>query len=1331
MKSRISYLLAVLIIFSVSAVAQSDIKVINSDFNSLIVKYTPDFTDTSIVKIDSEVFRNVSLLFGKLLNPDESGKPAIPKRIIPVGIPDEFGNSIEVLNYSYKEIDGQIIPIPEMIPDSVSYHLIYNKSDNYYTVEAAELVSFGESGYARDILVQNLIISPVQFDPIQNKIKLYSEITFRINFSSAQISSKPVDNFLQDAVINFDVAKYWNKSTKKTNKITVTNSVLANGKWVRFETPEEGIYKITRSQLSSFGIDPNTVDPRTIKIYNNGGKILPELQSAPRPIDLVENAIMVVGEDDGKFDANDYILFYGRGTNFFDYDSDGKTIKRFKHPYSKSNFYWITSGGNAGKRMTAKTSLSDNPDFLQNSTVAFAYKEDDKINLGKSGRQWFGDDFSQSILQRVYMNKLDARIPTEPVKYNVRFIVGSSSNLTLTVSESGSQIYSGTLAGYGSNKYQVGSAYLASFNYTGNIPNDLSSLTFRINPAASTSVGYLDYFVIEYRRELKALDDYLVIFSNEVNGIIEYQLGNFSTSNISVFDVTDFANVRVISNATISGGNCSFRMNESASQRSKYIALESGKFKTPVNPTEISNSNLRGEITGAEFIIISPKEFLDAANRLKNYRETQTIPAISTIVAEVDKIFNEFSGGLPDVTALRDYVKYAYENWQVKPKYVLLFGKGTYDYKNIEGFGDNFVPTWQSEESLILIYNADSYTTDDFFVRTFGDDNVIDLSVGRIPARSLAEMNNYIDKIIKYEKNSDKSPWRNLITLVSDDGWTSSGDDTSLHTRPNEEISKFSYMQSFDFNKIYLAAYPPVITSGGRRKPEVNEKIISSINEGTVYLNYIGHGNPEVWTHEIVFEKTVSIPRLKNDRLFVLGTFTCDFGYFDIPNYQSGAEQLVLLKDYGAIAAFTAARLVFAGENEGLNKDFINRMFNSSRDTLNLPITLGKAFYLTKLTNSSVNDQKYVLLGDPTIRLNIPVLRSVVDSVNGQLLTNDVQIKALSKVKIDGRVVNSDNTTNADFNGEGILTVFDSERDVPLPEISPNPNNLFPMTVQNSIIFRGRVSIINGLFSTEFYVPKDISYENKNGKINLYFFNQQNDGVGFSKKIVVGGTDSSVANDGKGPEINIFFDDENYQSAYLVGSSPLLIVKLNDETGLNTTGTGIGHKLEGILNEQVNNPIDFTNYFTSDLDAGGKSGKINYQFSKLDGGDYSIQIKAWDIFNNFSTEKAYFSVVGDEDLVVRDIYNYPNPFGGRTTFTFQQNLSEPIDVKIRIFTIAGRLIKEIERQYVNDRYVTIDWDGRDTDGNELANGTYLYKLIVRTSDGKFNKSYLGKLAVVR
>jgi len=473
MKSRISYLLAVLLLYSFSAFAQSDIKIINSDFNSLTVSYFPQYTDTSTVKIGTEEFRNVQLFLGKVLNPDESGKPSIQRRIIPVGVPDEFGNTIEILNYSYKEIDGQLLPIPDMIPDSISYHLVFNKAENYYEQSESELVGFAEAGYARDLLIQNLIISPIQFDPLQNKIRLYKEITFRIKFSSAQFVSRPTDNFLSGAVINFDVAKYWNKSALRTNKINVTNSVLANGKWIRFEAPEEGIYKITRSQLSSFGIDPNTVDPRTIKIYNNGGKVLPELPSAPRPNDLVENAILVVGEEDGKFDANDYILFYGRGTNFFDYKSDGKTISRFKHPYSKSNYYWITSGGTAGKRMNRKTSLTDNPDFQQTTTVAFVYKEDDKINLGKTGRQWFGDDFSQTVLQRVYMNNLDSRIATEPVKYNMRFIVGSSTNLTLTVSENGNQIYNENLVGFGSNKYQVGREHSRSFTYSGNIQNNM------------------------------------------------------------------------------------------------------------------------------------------------------------------------------------------------------------------------------------------------------------------------------------------------------------------------------------------------------------------------------------------------------------------------------------------------------------------------------------------------------------------------------------------------------------------------------------------------------------------------------------------------------------------------------------------------------------------------------------------------------------------------------------------------------------------------------------------------------------------------------------------
>jgi hypothetical protein len=498
------------------------------------------------------------------------------------------------------------------------------------------------------------------------------------------------------------------------------------------------------------------------------------------------------------------------------------------------------------------------------------------------------------------------------------------------------------------------------------------------------------------------------------------------------------------------------------------------------------------------------------------------------------------------------------------------------------------------------------------------------------------------------------------------------------------------------------------------------------MNDGTLFVNYIGHGSPELWAHEVIFEKSVSIPQLKNDKYFFLCAATCDFGYFDIPNFQSAAEAMMFLPNSGAIASFTAARLVYSGYNHLLNNILVQALFNSGRDTLNLGIPIGKASFMAKQVRYDINDQKYNIFGDPTLRLLVPQYSANIDSVNGQELSASIQIKALSKSKIEGRILKPDNTTWDDFNGEGLLTFFDSERTVLLEQIGN-----YPVTVQGGVIFNGRVSINNGKFSTEFVVPKDISYENKNGKIIFYFLNSSVDGLGYTDKVLVGGTDSSVVNDGKGPSIEIFFDNVAYSNAYLVNSDPNLIVKLSDETGLNTTGTGVGHKLEGILNQQSTNPIDFTNYFKGDLDAGGKAGTINYKFNNLGSGEYQLLVKAWDVFNNFSEENTFFSVVEDNDLTIRDIYNYPNPFRDKTQFTFQHNLSKPIDAKIKVYTIAGRLIKEIEKINLNEKFVVIDWDGRDADGDQLANGTYLYKIILKSSDGEFQKSVLGKLAVIR
>jgi len=1330
MKSKISILM--FLITASIVFPQSDVKIISSDFNSIVIEYTTNIVDSSFYKSGGDTFRKIEILNGILPEQNKRGLPAVPEKQIVLGVPSEFGNTIEVLSANHTEINGQLIPIPFVKIDTSSYLLDYKKDQEYYEYKTNEdLVSFGEYGLIRDVGAQTIKINPIKFDASTNKIKIYSKIVFKINFSnSSQISSNPADDLLDGILINYNVAKYWNNQTSNKNlkKAVFVNSVLASGKWIKFEAQEEGIYKITRANLSLYGIDAATVDPRTIKIYNNGGKALPESITAQRPADLTENAILVYGEEDGRFDDGDYIVFYGRGSSFWDYGSDGKTISRFFNPYSSKNYFWITSGGENGKRMVNKESLNTTAALTQSTSVAFADWEVDKVSPGKSGRQFVGDNFNQSVTSRTYTNALNGRIEDTPINYNFRYVVGSSSGLTLNINENGTRIFQQSLAGYGGEDFSFGKEHFRSMSFSGSIPESRSVLNFSIVPAGVTSTGYLDYFTIQYDKELKAFNDNLAFYSSQFEGIIEYRLNGFSSSNIKVYDITDYSNVKLVTKSILSGGECKFQFTEGSNLRSKYYAVGSDNFKSPSNPVVVQNSNLHGEQIGAKFLIITHKNFIDAANQLKTYRENQAKVTISTIVADVEQIANEFSNGTPDPSGLRDYIKYAYDNWQIKPQYVLLFGKGTYDYKNAEGYGDNFVTTWQTVESLVHIYGGDSYTTDDFFVKISGNnDSKVDLALGRITCSNSTEAINFVNKIIDYEQSNQKGQWRNKITLIADDGYSNKyGYEGSAHTSPCEILTSNYFPKYFDINKIYGAAYPVEITGQGKRQPLVNQGIIKAINEGSLFVNYIGHGSPEVWADERVFEKSITLPQLTNDKYFFLSAATCDFGYFDIPNYQSTAEALLFKPNSGAIAVYSANRVVFSTDNHNLNYALVNALFNTSRDTMNLSIPVGKASMILKQSFTSINDQKYNIFGDPTLRLLVPQYPARFDSINGQTLAETIQVKALSKTRIVGKVLKSDNTLWSDFNGEGILTFYDSERTVLLEAIDN-----FPVTMPGGIIFNGRISINNGVFIADFIVPKDISYENKKGKIVLYFQNSSVDGIGYASNVIVGGTDYSVTDDGTGPEMEIFFDSAENSNGYLVNPDATLIVKLSDQTGLNTTGTGIGHKLEGVLNQQLNTPIDFSNYFTGDLDAGGKTGAINYKFSNLDQGDYEISVKAWDVFNNPSEQKSFFTVVDGSDLEVKDIYNYPNPFSEKTQFTFQQNLNQPIDVKIKVYSIAGRMIKEIERLNVSEKFVVIDWDGRDEDGDPIANGTYLYKIIIKSVDGQFSKSVLGKLAVVK
>ena len=1302
MKSKFSLVLFILCISIVSA--RDDLRVISSTEQSITLEYNLKITNTGSTTINGEQSYDIDIYLGS--------DNRLPNTSFNIGVPTEFGNTIEVLSTQHSFLNGKLVQ-----------STLNGYSSEEVIIKDIELISFDEFGISRDLMIQTIRINPVKYDETNKQIKLYNKIIFKITYGPMSRNDfvRIDKNKKTSNLINDEIASKWGLNRTSLRKIN-SSSVLATGTWYRFEAPEEGVYKIERTQLSALGIDAASVDPRTIKIYNQGGKRLNWTVEHNDPTDLNEVAIQITGEEDGRFDANDAIIFYGRGTDFWEFDDDESRIRRFHNPYSKKNYFWITSGGSEGKRISTIQSTSSSSPYNQTQSKAFKSLDEDNINIGKSGLDYYGDKINISNNTLTYITPLPGIVSNSQINYSFKFTNTTFGLASLAVSENDQQFTAVNLPGYGSlfgddREYSWGNASLFNASLTKQLPDDRSVLKFKLSSSSSDAEAYIDYYEIEYLKNLRAYEDELLIFSDLVNNQIELRAFNFSNSLINIFDITDFSNVSEVLPSRLSGGEVTFQVQGSLDFSKKYLVVAQNKFNSISNIESVQNSNIHEISNGAEYIVITDRKFTEQAERLVNYRQNESPHRLLSAVVYTDEIMNEFSGGSLDPTAIRNFLRHAYLNWEVKPFYVLLLGDGTYDYYDAEGFGTNYVPTFQTENSM---QELRSYPYDDYYSRIIGEDRKADLAIGRVNVLSNTQASDYVDKIISYENS--RGQWRNKITLVGDDGITStSSSEGSLHINQAEIIATEYIPEYFSLEKIYLPKYPTVISGFGRRKPAVNEAIINAVNNGTLILNYTGHGNPDVWAHEFVFERATTIPALNNENYFFLTAATCDFGLYDNPNSISGTEELLLLKNSGAIGVFSASRVVYSDKNARINED----MFEFLLETEGI-LTVGEAYFNVKQTTRNIeNDDKFHLFADPALRISSPSKDIRIDKVNNAGIEDSVNIGALSEVTIEGSIRNDDGSVDSQFSGEGIVSVFDAERRSRLEEIR------YTYTEQGGILFRGRVSAEAGRFNASFRVPKDISYEENTGKIVAYFFNEQEDGIGFRKNIFINGTDSTITNDAKGPEIEFFFDDLSASAAYLVNPDFNLFVKLNDETGLNTTGTGVGHKLEGTINDDDENPIDFSNFFIGDLDAAGKSGTIDYKFTDMPLGEHKINIKAWDVFNNSTTAESFFTVVSSDDLTVKDVLNYPNPFGGNTTFTFQHNLSDQLDVKIKVYTIAGRVIKEIESKGETAKFVRIPWDGRDEDGNELANGTYLYKLIVKSINGEYQKSVLGKLAVFR
>lgn len=1093
------------------------------------------------------------------------------------------------------------------------------------------------------------------------------------------------------------------------------NSVLANGKWVKIGVNKDGIYKITFDELRDMGFD----NPENVRVFGNAFGVLSTIAGEPRPDDLIENKI---------YTGSDYILFYGKNPHHWHYDSFDGVFKHTLHPYSDIAYYFLTDKNTGfNNQISNKTIPSGAIDKTINTFNDYQYFERDSINLLLSGRQWFWKHFD-NLLVHSFNFKFPNIIASSP-KLTIRLLARSPVSSYFSVSAAGTdEIITINPVSTSSYTSIYANPAIKTFPLNSSLENIPVNIVYS-KPAANAE-GWLDYIIMNAKRQLIFTDGQMPFRSLESVGtdvISNFALSG-ATGNLRIWDITEPTHCEEI-DGTLSGNTYSFKVETDTLRQ--FIAFDGTFYHTVITEGEglgaIENQNLHS-LAQHDYIIVSHRDFLPQAEELAGIRRQDD--GLSTIVVTPEQIYNEFSSGIPDVSAIRDFAKMIYDRATTRDtlRYLLLFGDGSYDNKsNVQG-NSNFILTYQSEESTAPV---NSFVTDDFYGLLDNGEGeyvgILDIGVGRLPVKNPEEAQNVLNKIKRYTENEAMGDWRNMLCFIADDA----DEGQIMHTRDCDIFTQYVNLHYpvFNIEKIYLDAYPQVTISDGQRYPDVNQAIFNRIKKGALIVNYVGHGNEKGLAHEHIIQISDIQGWDNYYKMPVFMTATCEFSRFD--DYiqsdkitrTSAGEYVILNPNGGGIALFTTTRLVFSGSNKTLNANFYNYVFE--HDENNNKYRLGDIFRLSKAatgSSTSTNKRNFTLIGDPALKLAYPKYNINTTKINETMVNDTVEVadtlKALSKVTISGEITNPDGTKRDDFNGAIYPTVFD--KSVEKQTLGNDGADPITFSMQNNILYKGKASVSNGEFSFSFIVPKDIMYKFGKGKISYYANSEEVDSHGFTDKIVIGGTADSIAQDNQGPQIELYLNDKNFVFGGVTNENPMLLAYLSDESGINTVGNGIGHDITAVIDDETSDVVVLNDSYIADKDS-YQSGKIEYYFNKLEAGKHTLKLKVWDVYNNSSEAETEFVVVESSELLVDKVLNYPNPFTNKTAFYFEHNQpNTELDVLVQIFTVSGKLIKTIHRKMNTTGYLSapIGWDGYDDFGDKIGRGVYVYRLRVKSGNGK-------------
>lgn len=1134
-----------------------------------------------------------------------------------------------------------------------------------------------------------------------------------------------------------------------------STSKLASGDWYRFTIARDGVYRISYEFLRDLGVNVDGLSSDRINIYGNHFGMLPFENSVPRPTDLLLNAIEVVDGGDGILGPGDHILFYGSGAQRWDLNNGA--FVHTKNVYSDSASYFVGIDIEAPKRIQSVALTTDPASFTVSAFDDRQFIERDLVNLVKSGRTFYGELFDQISTYNFNFETpfLVVGAPATLTFSGASRTMGNTNSSTFTITSSGGFSTTFPVSGV-QNSYSsdIARTFEQSFTLSpagGSVP---LSITFnKFDPVTSTA--WMNYLRLSCRRELRMVGDQLAfrdLASVAPGAVAEFVLQQGANVH-RVWEVSDPTNVGRVALGE-NGAERSFRLRTDSLRQ--FVAFRNGGYLSPTPVGRVPNQDLHASLLPTDLVIVCPPAFLTQANRLAQQR---TNDGLTVALVTPQQVFNEFSSGARDATAIKRYMRMLYDKAgsdpMLMPRYLLLFGDGSYNNIVLLDNNQNWIPSYQTVNS---VSPTKSYTSDDYFGlldenEGEGSGDMVDIGIGRLPVSSAQQARDVVDKILRYDRlqlmgstgdvcsessEGGASDWRTKVLFASDD---QNGDGFESHTHMSQSDFLAQRVENehscFNVNKIYLDAYQQITTPGGARYPEAAEELRDRVQKGCLLVNYIGHGGEVGWAHERFLDNTTILGWSNRDRLPLFMTATCEFARWDDPARTSAGEYVLLNGNGGGIGLMTTSRLAYSDQNFQLGRRFYDHVLQPTTSD-GRPMNFGDVFRETKRSITaaqpqSVNHRNFVLLGDPSQRLAMPRLEARITAITDTLGVPVDTLKALSTVRVRGFIDGGNGQPMADFNGVVIPIVFDKAQQQATLVNDPAPTATpFLFRLRKSIIYRGKATVANGEFSFTFVVPKDINYDVGPGRISCYAESWTTNACGYTNDILVGGSATDIVADDVGPRIELFMNDESFVRGGITNESPYLYARLFDENGINTVGSSIGHDLLATLNENTEQAIVLNDRYDADLDT-YKSGTVRYQFNKLPEGSHTLRLKAWDAHNNSSESSTEFIVTSSAELALAHVLNYPNPFTTYTEFFFEHNKPcTTLGVQVQVFTASGRLVKTLNRQVACEgfRGEAMAWDGLDDQGDKLARGVYVYRLSVVTADGERAEKF-EKLVILR